>query len=146
LVVEDNVLNQEVARVMLENLGVRVLVVGDGQQAVELLCNQGLQPDLVFMDIQMPVMDGYDATRRIRESLGAASPPIVAMTAHAFAEDARHCFEVGMLAHIGKPLDPEDLAMLLAQFLITPPGADDLPGGGAEAPVPGCPRPPASHR
>lgn len=117
LLVEDKPINQEVAAVMLQAHGVDVIVAGDGAQAVEIVCGRAVRPDLILMDLQMPVLDGYEATRLIREHLGADAPPIAAMTAHAFSDEAKRCFQAGMVAHLTKPVKPEDLAVLLARYL-----------------------------
>jgi CheY-like chemotaxis protein len=75
--------------------------------------------DLIFMDVQMPIMDGYEATRQIRalEIPRAKEIPIIAMTANVFKEDVEKCLAVGMNAHLGKPLDMEDLLNVMAQYL-----------------------------
>lgn len=120
LLVEDNELNQEVAQFMLTEWGLEVTVAGDGQEAVDMF--QKAPPytyQLIFMDIMMPVMDGYDATREIRslDRPDAASIPIIAMTANAFAEDVKKAKEAGMNEHIAKPLDPAIVNCVLAQWL-----------------------------
>lgn len=108
LLVEDNELNREIATVFLEEAGILVETADNGKKACDIL--QASQPgyfDLVLMDVQMPVMDGYEATRAIRqfERKELASIPIVAMTANAFAEDRQKAQEAGMDGHIAKPID-----------------------------------------
>ncbi len=114
LLAEDNVVNQKVATLMLERLGQRPDVVGDGQEALEAV--RARPYDLVLMDVQMPGMDGLEATRRIRAELPEpAQPRIVAMTAGALVEDRERCFAAGMDDHLTKPVRPEDLAAALAR-------------------------------
>ncbi len=113
LVAEDNAVNQKVARAMLERLGCHVDLVANGREAVEMASR--LPYDLIFMDCQMPEMDGYEATRRLR-SLGAA-PPIIAMTANAMPGDRELCLEAGMSDYIAKPLRVDDLMRLLTRWV-----------------------------
>ncbi|HNX94268.1 MAG TPA: PAS domain S-box protein [Holophaga sp.] len=115
LLVEDNETNQWVAREMLERAGCRVEVAGNGQEAVGKALAPGAGFDLVLMDIQMPEMDGFEATRRIRERL--RDLPILAMTAHALESDRMRCFEVGMNDHLSKPFEPQELQALLTRWL-----------------------------
>ncbi|MBQ8822317.1 MAG: response regulator [Lachnospiraceae bacterium] len=112
LVVEDNEMNQEIATVILEGHGFCVEVCGDGEKAVERVkASHPGEFDLILMDIQMPIMDGYQATRAIRalEDKEKASIPIVAMTANAFQKDKRDAFEAGMNGHISKPISIEQI-------------------------------------
>ena len=120
LVVEDNPMNSAVAEAMLNSLGVTVEIVTDGRQAVEAVSDRCF--DLVFMDCQMPVMDGYQATeeiRRLEEEGGRDSrrTPIVALTAHALAEERERCLAVGMDEHVAKPVRTETLARVLTTFV-----------------------------
>jgi len=114
LLVEDNPVNQTVGRSFLQRLGLEVSVVSDGRQAVEVAADF----DLVLMDCQMPVMDGFEATRRIRE-LGL-EVPIIALTADLVDERRQQCFAAGMDGFLGKPVRMEMLAEALAPFLATP--------------------------
>ena len=116
LLVEDNDLNREIATALLEELGMAVDQACDGTEAVSIMnaANENTY-NLIFMDIQMPMMDGYTATREIRtlSNNRKANIPIVAMTANAFEEDKRKAFEAGMNAHISKPVNVEDIAKAL---------------------------------
>ena len=107
LLAEDNLVNQRVARVLLEKRGHTVAVAGNGREAVRLAAEQAF--DLVLMDVQMPEMDGLEATMALRASeVGAGRRlPIVAMTAHAMKGDAERCLEAGMDAYVSKPIKPE---------------------------------------
>lgn len=116
LLVEDNELNIEVASELLEEVGIQVELALNGQLAVEcVLAHESGYFDLIFMDIQMPVMNGYEAARRIRASgrEDLANIPIIAMTADAFADDIRKAEEAGMNGHISKPVDIEKLEDML---------------------------------
>ncbi|MDO8248847.1 MAG: PAS domain S-box protein [Rhodoferax sp.] len=109
LVAEDNELNQEVIEQILTRAGAEVVMAADGLAAVAALQVPGAHFDAVLMDIQMPVMDGYAATRIIREELGRVNLPIIAVTAFARPEDREKTRLAGMVGHIIKPLDVEDL-------------------------------------
>ncbi|MEW4983019.1 MAG: CHASE3 domain-containing protein [Cycloclasticus sp.] len=118
LVVEDNITNQLVARGMLEKFSLRVEIAANGREAIEALNRQ--RYDLVFMDCQMPVMDGFEATKAIRHSKSNVLQhdiPIIAMTANAMAEDVKQCLDAGMNAHIAKPVNPTLLHEALSKWL-----------------------------
>lgn len=120
LLVEDNDLNAEIAQTILAGTGMTVDRACDGIQCVDVL--KGSEPgyyDMVLMDIQMPNMDGYEATRIIRqlEDKRLSEIPIIAMTANAFAEDRKQAFDAGMNGHIAKPINAENLKMTLAGIL-----------------------------
>ncbi len=121
LLVEDNELNREIATAILEDAGMAVDCAEDGDIAVSVINNApGDQYDLIFMDIQMPKMDGYTATREIRTlpDNRKANIPIVAMTANAFDEDKRKCYESGMNGHIIKPIGIEAIAKVLDEIFL----------------------------
>ncbi|MDR0374491.1 MAG: response regulator [Treponema sp.] len=117
LLAEDVELNREVVIGILEDTGVTIECAENGRRAVEMFAENDY--DIVLMDIQMPIMDGYDATRTIRASgkPNAASCPIIAMTANAFKEDVRNCLAAGMNSHIAKPLDVQRLFDTLDRYL-----------------------------
>ncbi len=145
LLVEDNEINQQLARELLESAGLAVTVVGDGQQARDAVWASRF--DAILMDVQMPVMDGYEATRRIRsDSADGASVPIIAMTAHALVGDAQKSLAAGMNDHITKPIDPAVLLGTLLRWIerapsasddaVSAPSVADEPRGDAEVSLP----------
>ena len=116
LLAEDNELNAEIAELQLKEAGADVTIVRDGQQAVDLFIEKPEGTfDAILMDIMMPVMDGLSATRVIRvlDREDAKTIPIIAMTANAFAEDARRSMEAGMNAHLAKPLDMKKVILTI---------------------------------
>ena len=120
LLVEDNELNQEIAKTVLEEVGLIIDTADDGTEAVERIkTTQAGTYDLILMDIQMPVMDGYEATRTIRalDDPAKANIPIVAMTANAFEEDRQRAFDAGMNDHVSKPIDIPKLLETLQAIL-----------------------------
>ncbi len=114
LVVEDNAVNQRVAQMMLRKLGHEVHIASSGLDGLEQMNTQN--PDLIFMDCQMPLMDGYEATREIRKLKPARALPIIAMTAHAMEGDREKCLEVGMNDYITKPISSESLQLMLEKW------------------------------
>ena len=120
LLAEDNELNAEIAKTVLEDVGALITRVENGQQAVELFEEKPAGTfDAILMDLMMPVMDGYTATRKIRSSerSDAKTIPIIAMTANAFQEDAEKCIAVGMNAHLAKPLDIEKVKTTISHLV-----------------------------
>ena len=120
LLAEDNELNQEIATAILEDAGFETEVAGNGRIAVDMLKKAGPgYYQLVLMDVRMPVMDGYGATREIRslEDPALASVPILAMTANAFEEDRQEALASGMNGHLSKPIDVEMLFDTLDKIL-----------------------------
>jgi len=113
LVVEDNLNNQQVARELLEDEGALVQIANHGQEAVEAVAAAEPPFDVVLMDLQMPVMDGFTATRKIRQDLAMPDLPIIAMTANAMASDREACLAAGMNDHVGKPFDLNHLIAVL---------------------------------
>ncbi|MBT0664106.1 response regulator [Geobacter pelophilus] len=116
LVVEDHAVNRLFAKEVLKNVGVITEIAVDGKEAVAAVNQADPQFDAVLMDIQMPVMDGYEATRMIRETHGLESLPIIAMTAHALVEEKERCLKAGMNGHIAKPIDVMELYATLLRF------------------------------
>ncbi len=117
LLVEDDRVNQEVARELIEEVGLHLDVLGNGLAAVERVCGAEHDYALILMDMQMPVMDGLEATRRIRAHHPAETLPIIAMTANAFGDDRAACLAAGMNDFITKPVDPERLYAILVRWL-----------------------------
>jgi CheY-like chemotaxis protein/HPt (histidine-containing phosphotransfer) domain-containing protein len=126
LLADDNVTNQQVALGLLRKMGIRAEAVADGAEAVRAL--ETASYDLVFMDIQMPVMNGYEATQMIRDSKSSVrnhAVPIIAMTAHAMQGARDKCLEAGMNDYVSKPISPQALADVLSRWL------PSSPAGGA---------------
>src|SRR5437588_10805461 len=118
LLTEDNDINQQIAIELLESTGATVMVANNGREAVEILSN-GPQPpqfDVVLMDLQMPEMDGYQATAKLRSDARYAALPIIAMTAHATTEERQRCLASGMNDPISKPIDPSALFETVARY------------------------------
>ncbi len=133
LLAEDNRINQEVARALLVRAGLQVDIVDNGRAALERVRAQ--RYDLVLMDMQMPEMDGVEATRAIRSLPQGADLPVIAMTANAFESDREACLAAGMNAHIAKPVHPAALYRSLHEWLpeASPPLADAEPDAAAGA-------------
>jgi signal transduction histidine kinase/DNA-binding response OmpR family regulator/HPt (histidine-containing phosphotransfer) domain-containing protein/CHASE3 domain sensor protein len=118
LLVEDNDINQQIAVELLEDAGATVQVAGNGREAVRIL-SEGPDPpaaDVVLMDLQMPEMDGFQATAQLRADARFASLPIIAMTAHATLEERQQCLDAGMNDHVAKPIDPAVLFETLGRY------------------------------
>jgi len=118
LVVEDNYINQEVIKSILEGFGISVSIASNGQEA--LIALQEIDYDLVFMDCQMPIMDGYSATRSIRlggSGGGNREIPIIALTANAMPKDKVKCLDVGMTDYLTKPVSPDRIVQVLTKWL-----------------------------
>lgn len=114
LLVEDNDINQEVAIGLLEDAAIEVDLAENGEIAVRMARENDY--DAVLMDMQMPVMDGIEATRVIRSDPRFQNLPIIAMTANAMATDREQCLKAGMNDHIGKPIDPDQLFSVLLRW------------------------------
>ncbi|WP_321494094.1 transporter substrate-binding domain-containing protein [uncultured Desulfobacter sp.] len=123
LLAEDHDINQQVAREILEGAGFVVQIANNGEQALSMSLSRDF--DLVFMDLQMPVMDGYQATREIRRHKTAQELPIVAMTASAMPRDREKAMAVGMNSHVSKPIDLKELFQALSRWI--KPGNRPLP-------------------
>ena len=139
LVVEDNPTNQQVARELLEDEGARIEIAGNGALALQRLA-QDAAFDLVLMDVQMPEMDGYAATRAIRADPRLAALPVVAMTANTMASDREAAQAAGMDDHVGKPFVLDELVAVIRRRL----GQAPLPAAAAPLVAPAGPAPPAS--
>ena len=118
LLVEDNEVNQQIATELFESAGASVTVANHGAEAVKLLTQGGQSPpfDIVFMDLQMPEMDGFTATGILRAKAELRDLPIIAMTAHAMTDEIQRCLNSGMNDHVGKPIDPSVLFATLARW------------------------------
>jgi PAS domain S-box-containing protein len=121
LLVEDNAINRELAVALLTRVGVEVTVAGDGRQALDLLEAQRF--DGILMDCQMPVLDGYETTRLLRQQPRLRDLPVIAMTADALVGDRQRALEAGMNDHIAKPIDIEQMLATLARW-VRPLGGD----------------------
>jgi len=115
LLVEDNDINQELVYELLSNKGIEVETADNGQQALEMLVKKHF--DGVLMDCQMPVMDGYEATRRIRQQAELKDLPIIALTANTMKGDREKVLDVGMNDHIAKPIDPDVMFQTMAKWI-----------------------------
>jgi PAS domain S-box-containing protein len=120
LLAEDVEINREIVISLLENTGVTIDCAENGVEAVRLFNENPSRYNIIFMDIHMPEMDGYEATRRIRASSAAEAKtiPIVAMTANVFKEDIEKCLDAGMNDHLGKPVDIEKLITQMKKYLL----------------------------
>jgi signal transduction histidine kinase/CheY-like chemotaxis protein/HPt (histidine-containing phosphotransfer) domain-containing protein len=118
LLVEDNEMNQQVATELLESGGAIVTVANHGGEAVKILTEGDQAPpfDVVFMDLQMPQMDGFTATKLLRRDPRLQKFPIIAMTAHALVEERQRCLDAGMNDHVSKPIDPDNLFATLLRW------------------------------
>ncbi|MBF0181536.1 MAG: response regulator [Magnetococcales bacterium] len=142
LLVEDNEINQQVAQELLEEEGLKVSIAANGEEAVAAV--KALSFDVVLMDVQMPVMDGYAATRVIRSDARFAALPIIAMTANAMAGDREKCVDAGMNDHISKPIHPPTMFATMAKHV--KPRVSSAPARSVEATTrdaaPSTPSPP----
>ncbi len=120
LLAEDVEINREIVLALLEGTGLGIDCAVNGKEALRMISEAPDKYELVFMDVQMPEMDGYEATRRIRalEAPRARQVPIVAMTANVFREDVERCLAAGMNSHVGKPVIVEEMMAVLREFLI----------------------------
>lgn len=133
LLVEDNTINQQVAGEILRNAGISVSMADNGRKALDMISIEKF--DAVLMDLQMPEMDGFEATRVLRSMPEYVNLPIIAMTAHALSGDRERCLDAGMDDHTPKPVDPENLIMTLYKWL--KPSDRKAPSCQAASPPPG---------
>lgn len=120
LLAEDIEVNREIIKALLEKTGVEIVEAENGAAACEIFAARPDDFDLIFMDIHMPLLDGYGATRQIRAGRhqpAAGAVPIIAMTANVFREDVERCLECGMNDHVGKPVNGEELVAKLKRYL-----------------------------
>ncbi|MCL1849676.1 MAG: response regulator, partial [Clostridiales bacterium] len=119
IIAEDVEINREIMSALLEETGVFIEYAENGEGAVSLFSDAPDKYDLILMDINMPVMDGYEATRRIRAGAGEAAKaiPIIAMTANVFSDDIEKCLACGMNSHTGKPVDAAHLLTEMGKYL-----------------------------
>ena len=119
LLAEDIDINREIVMTFMESTGIQFVTANNGEEALTLFAQNPRRYDMVYMDVQMPIMDGYMATRAIRSLANpwAKAVPIIAMTANVFKEDVDRCLAAGMNAHIGKPISLPDLMVLSRQYL-----------------------------
>ena len=120
LLVEDNEINQQVATELLEQAGLKITIANHGREGVDILGAQQDSFDGVLMDIQMPIMDGYSATREIRKDARFKKIPIIAMTANAMAQDRQQALDAGMNDHVAKPIDIKELFEVLGKWIDVP--------------------------
>ncbi|MGJ3258075.1 MAG: PAS-domain containing protein [Rhodospirillales bacterium] len=132
LLVEDNTINQQVAVGILDESGVRADIADNGKAALERMRNDPHGIEAILMDLQMPEMDGYEASRQIRALEGMEDMPIIAMTAHAMAEERDACLAAGMNDHVSKPVDANNLFETLAKWR---PAGGAGPDDGTAAPT-----------
>ncbi|MCL5269828.1 MAG: response regulator, partial [bacterium] len=139
LLAEDNEINQQIAVELLEGAGAAVTVAANGREALEKLTASPAGFDAVLMDLQMPEMDGYQATAKIRADKGFDNLPVIAMTAHATVEERQRCLAAGMNDHIAKPIDPKAMFETLRRWVTpvipaAPPSVAAIPKKATEMP------------
>ena len=115
LVVEDHEDNRQILRDLLENAGYNMIEAGDGEQALMAAASQ--RPDLILMDIQLPILDGYEATRRLKADLTLKTIPVIAVTSYALSDDEKKAYAAGCDAYVAKPYDPLALLETIRQHL-----------------------------
>ena len=120
LLVEDVEINREIVLAVLEPMDLKIDCAENGAEAVRIYNEAPEIYDMIFMDLQMPIMDGYEATRQIRSlnTVNASTIPIIAMTANVFREDIEQCLKAGMNGHLGKPLDFDEVIIQLRKYLL----------------------------
>ena len=128
LVIEDNEQNLYLVTFLLERHGLEVVAARDGRSGIEAATR--IKPDLVLLDIQLPVLDGYAVARALRANPELANVPIVAVTSYAMVGDRERCLEAGCTDYIEKPIDPEKFLLQIARHLPLPESAPAAPSGG----------------
>jgi len=136
LVVEDNEVNREICCALLAELGLEAETAANGAEALRRLTDESERFGLVLMDVQMPGIDGYETTRRLRADPRLADLPVVALTAHALDADRRRCLDAGMDDHLAKPFDQYQFAWTISRWLRPPPSPDPAIEAGADTPAP----------
>jgi PAS domain S-box-containing protein len=144
LVAEDNEINQQVAREILEGFGLNVEIAVNGKLAADALAAHPNRFDAVLMDLQMPEMDGYEATRVIRARANSQTLPIIAMTAHALSSERQNCLDAGMNDYVSKPVDPEQLLATLVRWIAPRPEQPPVIPAAPPEPAPDSPALPES--
>ncbi|MDR1496172.1 MAG: response regulator [Clostridiales Family XIII bacterium] len=135
LLVEDIEVNREIVSALLEESLINIDYAENGRQALDMFIEDPKRYDIIFMDVQMPIMDGYEATRRIRklEVDEAGKIPIIALTANVFQEDVKKALDAGMNGHLGKPLNHQEMYDILVDHLLDATDADAIGKGVAVA-------------
>ena len=142
LLAEDNEINQQIAVELLQGVGAVVDVANNGREAVEKLMQSADSPayDMVLMDVQMPEMDGYQATMKIRSDPRLAKLPVIAMTAHTTVEERQRCLDSGMNDHVAKPIDPTTLYETVGRYYLgSPPQPVPAVSAKSDANIPTMP-------
>jgi two-component system, cell cycle response regulator DivK len=138
LVAEDNPVNRELLRELLENRGYSVIEACNGQEALDMV--EQTQPDLLLLDIGMPVLDGFAVVRKIRENPSLATLPVLAVTAYAMREDRDNVLNAGFDGYLSKPIQARDLANELERLLRKREDGNTAPGQSPEDKVSAKPR------
>ena len=115
LIVEDDEKSLDVARILLKNAGYMVIEAGDGLEALDKASEE--TPDLILMDMQLPRLDGYEATRRIKSDERLANIPVIALTSYAMKGDREKTFEAGCTGYIEKPIEPATFVETVEKYL-----------------------------
>jgi PAS domain S-box-containing protein len=132
LLVDDNEINRQVAKEILEGAGFVVELANNGLEAIDRVADIATPLDALLMDIQMPAMDGFEATQNIRKNLQNATLPIIAMTAHAMESDRQRCFQAGMNDYVPKPIDPDQLIAAVTRCIKPHAGTPSVAINGAK--------------
>lgn len=117
LMVEDNTINQSVVIALLENTEIEITIANNGQEALDIIENLYKSIDLIFMDIEMPIMDGYETIKRLRENSNYDNIPVIALSGNMMSKDIEKTKEAGMVAHLGKPMNVNSFYELLLKYI-----------------------------